>query len=235
MQRVLVLADSLAFHGPERPEPLTHPELWPNVMGRELGVAVDWSAGYGWTARSAWWALTKDPVVYSLLVPRADAVVLAVGGMDHLPAAVPTYLREGLAYIRPGAARRVARRAFHGAHPYAVRALGGRLRVLPQRATETYLTRCVEALRIVRPGVPVVGIVPPPYRSPYYGGVTKTHPPAVAAHRRWGERLGVPLVDLDEIVTPYVDRGGLNVDGLHWGWDVHRAVGTAFAAALAGV
>lgn len=232
MERVLVVADSLAFHGPERPAPLTEERLWPNVMARALGVDVDWAVGLGWTARDAWWALTKDPVVYSLLVPRADAVVLAVGGMDHLPTVLPTYLRDGLAYIRPGSLRRAARRAFHAAHPRGVRLLGGRLRVLPQPATDAYLTRCVQALRVVRPGVPVVGIVPPPFRSAYHGGVTRTHEPAVAAARRWGRDVGVPLVDLDAIVGPHAARGGLNRDGMHWGWPVHADVGDAFAAVL---
>lgn len=232
MERVLVVADSLAFHGPERPEPLTHEGLWPNVMARELGVAVDWAVGLGWTARDAWWALTKSPVVHSLLLPRADAVVLAVGGMDHLPAAVPTYLRDGLDYLRPGWARRAARRAFHAAHPHAVRATKGRLRVLPQRATDAYLTRCVEGVRWARPGVPVVGVVPPPYRSRYHGGVTATHEPAVAAARAWGAANGVALVDLDAIVTPHLTRGDLNPDGMHWGWAAHAEVGKAFAALL---
>ncbi len=233
VRRVLVVADSLAFHGPERPELLTEPALWPNVMARELGAAVDWSVGFGWTAREAWWALTKDPVVYSLLLPRADAVILAVGGMDHLPAMVPTYLREGLSYLRPGALRRWVKRVYHQAHPHGVRLLGGRLRVLPQAATDAYLTRCVEALRLVRPGLPVLGIVPSPYRSGYHGDLVVTHAPAVAAHRDWGARMGVPLIDLDAIITPYADAGRLNADGLHWCWDAHADVGRAVAAALA--
>src|SRR5439155_22730411 len=37
IRRVLVLADSLAFHGPERAELLTHPSLYPNAMARALG------------------------------------------------------------------------------------------------------------------------------------------------------------------------------------------------------
>ncbi|HVF18637.1 MAG TPA: diglucosylglycerate octanoyltransferase [Mycobacteriales bacterium] len=232
MQRVLLIADSLAFHGPERAELLTEPRLWPNVMAAELGVEVDWCAGLGWTARDAWWALTKNPQVYSFLLPRADVVILAIGGMDHLPAMLPTYLREGLAYLRPGWLRRRVRRLYLRAHPHGVRALHGRLRVLPQAATDHYLTRCVEALRVVRPHIPIIGIVPSPYGSAYFGGITTTHAPAVAAHRAWGSRLGVPLVDLDRVVTPYADAGKLNPDGMHWPWEVHAEVGRAFAAAV---
>ncbi len=36
--RVLIVADSLAFHGPQRPEPLTHPGLYPNVMAARLAA-----------------------------------------------------------------------------------------------------------------------------------------------------------------------------------------------------
>src|SRR4051812_43190966 len=118
VRRVLVIADSLAFHGPRQPELLTHSALYPNVLARELGAEVDVVARLGWTARDAWWALTRDPAVYSVLLPRADAVVLGVGGMDQLPASLPTYLREGISYLRPGWVRRPVRSAFHHIHPY---------------------------------------------------------------------------------------------------------------------
>lgn len=231
-RHVLVVADSLAFHGPTSPELLTHPGLYPNVLARLLGAEADVVAGLGWTARDAWWALTKNPYVYSVLLPRADAVVIGVGGSDHLPASLPTYLKEGIAYLRPGPLRRAVRRTYHAAHPHVVRATGARMRVLPQRATDAYLTRCVQGLRHFRPGVPVVAMVPPPYDSRYHGGVTRLHAPAVAAARAWGARLDVPLVDADAIVTPYLVAGRLNPDGMHWPWEVHAEMAAAFAATI---
>ena len=232
MRRVLVIGDSLAFHGPEQGELLTHPGLFPNVLGRLLGTEVDTVARLGWTARDAWWALTRDPYVYSVLLPRADVVVLAVGGMDHLPAAVPAYLRHGLDYIRPGGVRRAVKRAFHHAHPYVVRATRGRLRTLPQHVTLHYLTRCVEAIRAVHPGTAVVGIVPPPFDAWYYGNVIRTHPPAVAAHKAWGARMDVPLADLDAVIAPHLAAGTLNSDGMHWSWPAHEDVAKAVADAI---
>lgn len=229
MTHVLVVGDSTAFHGPERAELLTHPGLFPNVLGRLLGSDVDTVARLGWTARDAWWALTRDPYVYSVLLPRADAVVLAVGGMDHLPAALPTYLRNGLDYVRPGALRRPLKRAYLYATPYAVRATRGRMRALPQRATLHYLSRCVAAIRAVRPGITVAGIVPPPFDSPYFGHVTRTHLPAVEAHRAWGRRENVPLADLHLVVAPHLDAGTLNPDGMHWSWAAHEDVAKAMA------
>jgi lysophospholipase L1-like esterase len=229
---LLVVGDSLAFHGPAQPELLTHPGLYPNVLGRLLGLDVDVSARLGWTARDAWWALTRDPYVYSVMLPRAEAVVLAVGGMDHLPASLPAYLRNGLDHVRPGPLRRRVKRAYHLANPYVVRATGGRVRTLPQPVTLHYLTRCVDAVRALRPGVPVVGIVPPPFDAAYYGHVTRTHAPAVAAHRAWGERTHVPLADLDVVVAPHLAAGTLNPDGMHWSWAAHEDVAKALAEAV---
>src|SRR6266550_2788720 len=222
-RRVLLLADSLAFHGPERGELLTHPGLYPNAMARALGadVRADVVARLGWTSRHAWEALTRDPYVYSVLLPRADAVVLAVGGMDYLPAILPTHLREGIRYLRPPALRRAARAAVQAAQPYAARLTRGRRRTLPQRLTDQHLSWCVAGVRTFRPGVPVLGILPPPHAAPSYGFVTTGHPAAVAAALRWGEREGVPMVDLPVLVSPYLAAGRVNPDGLHWVWDCH--------------
>jgi hypothetical protein len=229
-----VLADSLAFHGPERAELLTHAGLYPNVLAAELSrpdrpVVADVVAGLGWTARNAWEALTRDPRVYSLLLPAADAVVLAVGGMDYLPAILPTHLREGIRYLRPPWLRRAARAAFRTAQPYGARLTGGRWRTLPQRLTDEYLSCCVTGVRTLRPGVPVVGVLPPPHDAPSYGRVLAGHRRAVDAARRWGAREGVPMVDLPSLVAPYLAGGWLNPDGLHWPWECHAAVGKAFA------
>ncbi len=221
---VLVIGDSLTFYGPAGPELLTHPQLWPVRLGHHLDRPVEVVARQGWTARDAWWALTRDPRVYSLLLPASAAVVLAVGNMDQLPASLPTYLREGLSYLRPGGVRRRARRVYGWAHPRVVGVTRGGLRVLPQRATDAYLSRSVAALRVLRPGLVVVGVVPPGWSSPYQGSPSWTHPGAVAAARAWGRREGVPMLDLDAIVAPAVGTADLNPDGMHWGWQVHAAV-----------
>lgn len=197
------------------------------MLAASLGRPVDVVARQGWTARDAWWALTGDPRVYSLLLPQAQVVVLAVGNMDQLPAILPTYLREGLSYLRPGWLRRGAKRAFWAVHPRAVRITRGPLRVLPQRATDAYLSRCVRALRSLRPDLVVIGVLPPGHDSPYYGRVTSTHPPAVAAARAWAAREGVPLVDLDAVVAPFLGGPAMNPDGMHWGWPVHQRVAGA--------
>jgi hypothetical protein len=221
--RLLVIGDSLTYHGPAGPEPTTDPRLWPNRVAAELGTRVDLLARQGWTARDAWWAVTKDPVAWSVLVPRAAALVLAVGGMDALPASIPTYLREGIAYVRPGQLRRRVRRAYRGAHPRLAALWGGRLRVLPQSATDHYLSRVVQGVRHYRPDLPVVALTPPPWRSADYP-VRGRHLASVAAARAWAHREGVALADVDAVVQAMHDRGHGNPDGLHWDWATHEAV-----------
>ena len=127
---VLVLGDSLAFHGPQTAVPLTDERLYPNVMASGLGneVRIDLLARLGWTARDAWWALTKDPHSWGEYVGRADGLLLAVGGFDQLPAAVPTYVRESLAYVRPGALRRRAKSTYASVAPHIMRVTDGRMR-----------------------------------------------------------------------------------------------------------
>lgn len=229
---LLVVADSLAFHGPERSELTTHPGLYGNVAAAALGTTMDLVGRRGWTARDAWWALTKDPHVYSVLLPRAEAVLLAVGGMDYLPAVLPTYLREGIAYLRPPALRRAARSAYRVAQPVGARLTAGRWRTLPQHLTDSSLSLCVYGIRYYHPGVPVLGILPPPHAAPLYGGVTGGHEPAVAAARAWGEREGVPMVDVSSVVARHLPLGAGSPDGIHWGWDCHAEVGRVVAAAV---
>jgi hypothetical protein len=235
-RHVLVVADSLAFHGPERAELLTDPRLFPQVAATALSaggarVTVDVVARVGWTSRDAWWALTRDPYVYSVLLPRADAVLLAVGSMDYLPTAVPTWLREGIRYLRPPLVRRAVRRAYRWAQPRAAAATPWR--VLPQRLTDTYLTYCCGGVRHFHPGVPVLGILPAPHRAASYGSVARPsargHALAVAAARAWGRRNRVPMVDLPRLVGPHLAAGRANPDGMHFGWEAHAAVGAEVA------
>ena len=234
---VLVLGDSLAFHGPDQPHRPSDPRLYPNRVAASLAeatgkdVRADLVARLGWTARDAWWALTKDPNVWGELLPRADALVLGVGQMDHLPASLPTWLREGIPYVRPGSLRRQVRRAYGAVSPQVIRLTGGPLRQLPQAATDHYLARIVQGVRTYRPGIPVVLLGPAPHAAPSYPSL-RHHEPAVAAARRWCGAHDVGFVDLDPLVGPSLRAGTGNPDGMHFGWDAHHAIGTAAADTL---
>ncbi len=247
-RHVLVLGDSLCFHGPERTEIPTDPRTFPQALAARLAAGADGADGYGdsdgggqvevdllarpgWTARDAWWALTKDPVAWGVYLPRSDALVLAVGGMDQLPAAVPTWLREGIAYVRPGGLRRRVRRGYLTLSPAVIRTVNGRLRQLPQVATDRYLTRIVAAARHWRPGLPIVLVGPSPWTASIYPS-WRTHAPAVAAARSWAAAQQVGFVDTDPIVCPTLHDGTANPDGMHWAWSAHRGIAVAAAGEL---
>ncbi|OLT47051.1 lysophospholipase [Saccharomonospora sp. CUA-673] len=230
--RILVLGDSLSFHGPDSGHPSDEPRLWPNVCAHELGGEAVLFAGFGWTARDAWWALIGDPRLWAEL-HRADVVVLAVGSMDTLPSPLPTYLRTGLRYLRPDRLRRLARGGYRVAQPVLAKLTRGRPAVLPARLTERYLDTSVGALRVLRDDLPIVGWLPSVHRSAAYGGV---HTERAATHGRlvaWAERTDVPMVDIGAVVGEHVLGGHGNPDGMHWGWDGHAAVGRAMAARIA--
>ncbi len=231
-QPILVLGDSLTFHGPQHQELLTQPALWPNVTAARLGARADVVARAGWTSRDGWWAISKDPRVWTTLAdPALLGCVIAVGSMDVAPASVPVWAREAIPYLRPGAVRRRVRSAYLSAHPHVVRATAGAVRQLPQTATEHYWTRMLHAIRHHRPEIPLVLLGPTPWRSEAYPS-RRHHPTSVAAAHRYADLHGLGFVDLDPIVAPMHAEGRGNPDGLHWDWPTHAQVGSAVARAL---
>jgi hypothetical protein len=233
---LLVLADSLAFHGPERGEPADDPRLWPNIAAAALGGRAELVAGIGWTARHAWHALCHDPRVGAVM-PRVDALVLGVGGMDTLPSPLPTALRELIPALRPDGLRRAVRTGYRRAQPvlswgFARAVPGGGPVALPPHLTVRHLDLCRAAVVAIRPGIPVVAILPPLHRAPEYAGVHAGRPAAERATREWAGAHDVALLDLPALVGEHVLGGHGNPDGMHWGWPGHTAVGEACAAVL---
>lgn len=229
---MLVLGDSLSFHGPERQELLSEPRLWPNVAARHAGLAPDVVARAGWTSRDGWWAVTKDPRVWTTLAdPTLRAVVIAVGSMDIVPASLPVWAREAIPYVRSGTVRRRVRSAYLTAHPHVVRATGGVLRQLPQNATEHYWTRTISAIRHHRPDVVIVLLGPCPWRSDAYPS-RRHYPASLASSRRYAAQHDLAFVDTEPVVGRMHAEGRGNPDGLHWDWPTHAAVGAAVATTL---
>jgi hypothetical protein len=235
---LLVLADSLAFHGPTRAEPANEPRLWPNVAAAVLGGRAELLAGVGWTARHAWRALTHDPRVWSIM-PTVDALVLGVGGMDSLPSPLPTAVRELIPSLRPDRLRHAVRTGYLSAQPVLSRALavlpGGGPVALPPKLTVRYLESCRRAVTTLRPEIPVVALLPSVHRAPTYGGVHAGRPAAERATRAWAAQVGALTLDLPALVGDHVLGGMGNPDGMHFGWDAHRRVGTALAELLRSV
>lgn len=226
---LLVLGDSLAYYGPKGGLPADHPDIWPNLVARELDWHVELIARIGWTSRDAWWALTQDPRVWAA-VPKAGAVVFAVGGMDSLPSPFPTAVREQLRYVRPPALRRIARAGYGWLQP-RLSPLGWPV-ALPPRLSVQYLESARSALEYMRPELPIIGTLPSVHRSVAYRQVHSGRPRAVKAIEHWAAEKDVPLVDLAAAVRDNVFSEQANPDGIHWGWEGHRAVAEAMADAV---
>lgn len=230
--RLLVFGDSLAFYGPDGGHPADDQRLWPNVAARALDGSVELFAGIGWTARDAYWALIGDPTLWALL-PSIDVLVFGLGGMDTLPSPLPTYLRQGIRYLRPAPLRRAARRAYLASQPVLAKAMRGRPVALPPRLTVHYLDKCLHGVRSLRPELPAVAALPSIHRASSYGYVHTGHAPGTRAIVGWASSRKVPVIDLPTLVGEHVRSGAGNPDGMHWGWPAHRVVGEAFASAIA--
>nr|WP_228802976.1 diglucosylglycerate octanoyltransferase [Nocardia farcinica] len=226
---LLVIADSLAYFGPKGGLPADHPRIWPNLVAAELDWDVELVGRIGWTCRDAYWALIGDPRVWAA-VPRAGAVVFAVGGMDTLPSPLPTALRELIRYVRPPALRRRVRATYNWLQPRLSKL--GRPVALPPRVSIDYLEQSRQALAQLRPDLPVIGVLPSVHNCEAYGRVHSGRPRAVQALREWSARTAVPLVDLGEAVRENIFSGEANPDGIHWGWDGHTAVANAMVKTL---
>ena len=232
-----MLSDSLSFHGPEGPVPLSEPRTYPNVMGVQLdGVtgrpwAVDVWGRAGWGVRELWLALQKDVHLQQQLLMGADAVVIGMGSADQLSVAVPRWTMMALPYLRPKRLRREVRRRIDHLHPAATRLTRGAFRFTPPDVIAHCFTKSVDAIRLFAgDDVPLVAMLPAMHRTTYYGGMTTHHE---RVHRQFAdlaESKGVAAVDLAALTR---DRlGELNRDGAHWSWDIHADVGAALARAL---
>lgn len=235
---VVVLGDSTAFTDDRGPQLPDHPDLYPNVLARALverlgrPVRVTVVARPGADVRDALRTVLKDRHVQFDLIGPADAVVVAVGSLDHAPRGVPPVLEALVPHLRPARLRRAARRALLAVNPVLVRASAGRRRRTPAREFARQYGLLLDQVRGLTLGrVPVVALGPTSHRAAHHGGVhplraaTEAHQAAIAAER------GVPTVPTWPLVEPWADR--LNPDGIHWPAGAHAAVGRALADALA--
>lgn len=234
---ILVLSDSLAYYGAKGGLPADDRSIWPNLVGAAVGRRVELFGRIGWTTRDVWWAVTQDPRIWAAL-PKADVVVLAIGGMDSLPSPLPTALREQIRYLRPAGLRAVVRDAYGWLQP-RLSPLGWPV-ALPPRVTVEYLEKVRDAVAHLRPELPIVVCLPSTHASPYYGNVHTGRVPTTAAIRRWADEHGLTTVDFypttrDAFADP---DGGMNPDGIHWGAACHAAIAEVTVpvvdAALAG-
>lgn len=236
MRRLAVIADSLSWHGPDGPLPLSDPRLYPNLVADGLAQALGepWEAVVvaraGWGVREVWLALQRDVHLQQQVLIGADAVVFGAGSADCLPVGVPRGLLAALPFVRPTSLRRDVRRRIERAHPHLVRLTGGRLRYTPISVYQHGWRKSIEAVHLFTRDAPLCAVLPALHRGPYYAGNQRHQPEIYRVTAQMAAAMSVALVDLAEIGRPYLDL--LNRDGLHWSFQQHTAAAEAMVAAL---
>lgn len=234
--RLVVLGDSTAFTDDEGPQLPGHPTLYPNVLARQLeadlgrSVAVTVLARAGMTVHEALRTVTKDRHAQFDVLAGADAVVVAIGGIDHAPGGVPAVVDAVVPHLRPPGLRRWVRGRLHAAYPWIVRATRWRLRRTPAAQFDLLFDRLLLVVRGLAAGAAMVVAGPTSHRAAFYAGRHPLHPVAEAEQLAVAARHAIPGLPIWRLVEPHADR--LNPDGIHWPAEAHAAVGAALAAVL---
>lgn len=236
--RLVVLGDSFAFTDDRGPRLPGEPTLFPNVIARcleaELGRTVHTAtvARAGWGVRQVWRTLTKDRHVQFEVLADADAVALAVGSYDHLPAGVPPLLEAVTSYLHPAGLRRGYRRTLAAVSPRLIRVTGGRFRRVPAREFVRLYDLVLGQIRGLTHGAPTVALGPTGQDADRYAGLNPHLADGEAMQERVAHQHGVAFLPIRDLVRPY--RSGRNPDGIHWPAGAHTAVGEAAGRELAG-
>jgi lysophospholipase L1-like esterase len=236
--RIAVIGDSLTFTDATGPQLPDHPDLWPNVMAREVTrrtgreVALTVWARPSADAVDAWLALTRDRHLMFDVVGPADVVVVAVGSFDHAPRGIPPMVEHVLPRLRPTRLRHAVRRAVRAWHPWIVRARGVSGVRTPSRVFASRYGRVLDQARGLTMGrATCVALGPTSHRARQHGG---RHPRRAESEARQLSLIadrGWTPVPVWTLVEPFADR--LNPDGVHWPAEAHREVGMAVADAAA--
>lgn len=235
--RLVVLGDSTAFTDDRGPQLPDEPTLYPQVLRRRLEQRLDRRlelqvvARPGHSVREAFRTLTKDRHVQFEVLAGADAVVVAVGSFDHVPAGVPAPVQELVPYLRPAGLRRAVRRALHRAYPRLVRLRRARHPRTPLDEFERLYDRLLLQVRGLARGAAGVVLGATTQRSPQYAEMDRPWGAGRDVQRRVAEQHGFPVVEPWPVVSRHLDH--LNVDGIHWPAEVHEEIGAALADALA--
>lgn len=231
--RLVVVGDSTSFTDDVGPKLPTDKALYPNIVAAriesaiERPVAVNVLARAGTDVREAWRAVAKDRHAQFEVLMGADAVVVGIGSIDHAPAGVPAVVETMIPYLRPEGVRRFVRKNVYRAHPFLVRATGGRFTHTPPGEFERLYDTVLFLVRSLARGAAGVALGPTSHRSRYYG---KGHPTLRAREtlqREIAERHGFPFVSAWDIVEPHADK--LNPDGIHWPHAAHEDIAEALS------
>ncbi|MGZ4240917.1 MAG: SGNH/GDSL hydrolase family protein [Actinomycetota bacterium] len=234
--RLVVLGDSTSFTDDTGPKLPADKVLYPNVVAARIEAAtgrpvtLNVLARAGTDVREAWRGVMKDRHVQFEVLMGADAVVVGIGSIDHAPAGVPAVVEEIVPFLRPDRLRRYVRTRLLRAHPYLVRASGGRFTHTAPREFARLCDQMLFQIRSLSRGAAGAVLGPTSHRSRYYGKGHPTLRARAAMQRQIAERHGFPFVSAWDLVEPHADA--LNPDGIHWPPVAHQAVGEALAEKL---
>ncbi|MBX7161658.1 MAG: hypothetical protein K1X95_15325 [Acidimicrobiia bacterium] len=231
--RILVLGDSLCFHGPDARLRTDDSRMFPNVMARRLEELTGNPAEAlvvarsGWNTRDLWELVTKDVALQERELPRADVVVLHGVGADALPVGVPTWAKDLIPRVPDAGMRKRLRRLYADHHGRLVRLTGGRMRMVPRSVTLDLWPRLVDMVRFYSDGAVVVACGCPPTSGLLHGRIDPHSAAGTADIRRMAADKHAPFVDPQDLC----DVSAYNPDGIHWDYESHVRVGNALAAA----
>ena len=234
--RLVIIGDSTSFTDDVGPKLPGDKALYPNVLAAriesalERPVAVNVLARAGSDVREAWRVVAKDRHAQFEVLMGADAVVVGIGSIDHAPAGVPAVVETMIPYLRPEGVRRFVRKNVYRAHPFLVRATGGRFtHTAPGEFARLYDAVLFQVRALAR-GAAGVALGPTSHRSRFYGKGHRVLRPREAMQREIAERHGFPFVSAWDIVESHADR--LNPDGIHWPHAAHEDIAEALADRL---
>ena len=234
--RLVVIGDSTSFTDDTGPKLPGDKALYPNVLAARVEAAIDRPvtvnvlARAGTDVREAWRVVAKDRHAQFEVLMGAEAVVLGIGSIDHAPAGIPAIVETLIPYLRPEGVRRLIRKNVYRAHPYLVRATGGRFTHTPPGEFARLYDSVLFQVRSLARDAAGVALGPTSHRSRYYG---KGHPTLRAREqmqREIAERHGFAFVSAWDLVEPNADR--LNPDGIHWPHVAHQDIAEALAGEL---
>ncbi len=231
--RVLLVSDSIPYHGPDSRLSLDDPRMFQNVMAQQVEaeiereVEISYVARAGMTTRDAFQHITKDPALQEKVLPGTDVVIYAAGGSDGLPVGIPTLVKDMIPNIPNDRIRKIARESYFKYHRHFVRLTGARFQMIPRHASLDYWSRAIDLLRFHSGGAPVVALTIQPSNGPHFGFCDPHSKSLNEDIVALAVEKDVPHVNLWPICEPNMDS--FNPDGMHWDFETHARVGTELA------
>ncbi|HUP86157.1 MAG TPA: SGNH/GDSL hydrolase family protein [Acidimicrobiales bacterium] len=239
--RLVVLGDSLAGFteaGVFRPG---DPGNYPEQLGRRLAAATsrDWTVDLLAQTWMSVWVASTEVAERSDVRSRlrdADVVVVGLSTGDVLPVFPPTRRllrgastmghRPPLRRVRPHWVRPLLWGTFAKFHHVMVDATHSRYPHTPRAEFGPAWRRLVNEIRRAAPQAVLVAMTPTVGRQGTLEWPSPHREAAVADILELAAEMGVPVVELAEVVAPFLDS---LPDGTHWHGPAHAAVADALA------